>query len=55
MRNDTLEQLKEFKKSLDKMLDGNLSLVDELGSMQLVGYINCFLLHLFSVVSSVRL
>jgi hypothetical protein len=35
-KNETLEQLKEFKASLDKMLEGNLSLVDQLGGMQLV-------------------
>ncbi|KAK7094150.1 protein LZIC-like [Littorina saxatilis] len=34
-KNETLEQLKEFKTSLDKMLEGNLSLVDQLGGMQL--------------------
>lgn len=37
-KNETLEQLKEFKTSLDKMLEGNLSLVDQLGGMQLVGF-----------------
>ena len=35
-KNDTIEQLKEFKESLDKMMGGDLSLVDELNSMQLV-------------------
>lgn len=35
-KNDTLEQLREFKESLDKMMGGDLSLVDELNSMQLV-------------------
>lgn len=35
-KKDTLEQLKEFKDSLDKMMGGDLSLVDELNSMQLV-------------------
>jgi len=34
-KNETIEQLKEFKESLDKMMGGNLSLVDELNSMQL--------------------
>ena len=33
---ETLDQLKEFKASLDKMLGGNLSLVDEFNGMQLV-------------------
>lgn len=39
-KNETLEQLKEFKTSLDKMLEGNMSLVDQLGGMQLVSVIN---------------
>ncbi|WAR13848.1 LZIC-like protein [Mya arenaria] len=34
-KSDTIEQLKEFKESLDKMMGGDLSLVDELNSMQL--------------------
>lgn len=34
-KNETIEQLKEFKESLDKMIEGNVSLVDELNSMQL--------------------
>ncbi|XP_048250280.1 protein LZIC-like isoform X4 [Haliotis rufescens] len=34
-KNETLEQLKEFKESLDKMVGGDLSLVDELNGMQL--------------------
>lgn len=34
-KNETVEQLKEFKESLDKMVEGNLSLVDDLNSMQL--------------------
>lgn len=32
---ETLDQLKEFKASLDKMLGGNLSLVDQFNGMQL--------------------
>lgn len=35
-KNETLEQLKEFQESLNHMVEGNLSLVDELNSMQLV-------------------
>ena len=35
-RNETLEQLKEFNESLDRMKGGNLSLVDEVNRMQLV-------------------
>jgi hypothetical protein len=33
---ETIEQLKEFQGTLSKMLEGNMSLVDELGAMQLV-------------------
>lgn len=35
-KKETLEQLKEFKVSLDKMLAGDMTLVDDLNSMQLV-------------------
>lgn len=35
MRKDTLQQLKEFQNSLTKMLKGNITLVDEFGSVQL--------------------
>ena len=35
-KNETIEQLKEFKESLDSMIGGNLSLVDQLNGMQLV-------------------
>ena len=35
-KNETIEQLKEFKDSLDKMVGGDLSLIDELNGMQLV-------------------
>ncbi|GFN96480.1 protein lzic-like [Plakobranchus ocellatus] len=34
-KSETVEQLKEFQENLTKMLQGNLSLVDELNSMQL--------------------
>lgn len=34
-KKETIEQLKEFKESLDKMVGGDLSLVDELNGMQL--------------------
>lgn len=37
-KKETLEQLKEFKTSLDKMLAGDMTLVDDLNSMQLVNY-----------------
>mmetsp|Transcript_19254 Transcript_19254/g.26950 ORF Transcript_19254/g.26950 Transcript_19254/m.26950 type:complete len:192 (-) Transcript_19254:63-638(-) len=35
MRNDTLQQMKEFQASLTKMMQGNMTLVDEFGSVQL--------------------
>jgi len=35
MRKDTLQQLKEFQNSLTKMMQGNMTLVDEFGSVQL--------------------
>lgn len=35
-KDETLEQLKEFQASLSKMLEGNMSLVDEINGMQLV-------------------
>jgi hypothetical protein len=35
-KQDTLDQLQELQASLLKMADGNLSLVDSLGAMQLV-------------------
>uniref|UniRef100_A0A0B6Y8Z4 Beta-catenin-interacting ICAT domain-containing protein n=1 Tax=Arion vulgaris TaxID=1028688 RepID=A0A0B6Y8Z4_9EUPU len=34
-KNETVEQLKEFQANLNKMMQGNLSLVDELSGMQL--------------------
>jgi hypothetical protein len=40
-KNETIEQLKEFKDSLDKMTKGNVSLVDELNGMQLVCTCTC--------------
>ena len=35
-KNETLEQLKEFNESLNRMKEGDLSLVDDLNSVQLV-------------------
>jgi hypothetical protein len=40
MRQDTTEQMKEFQASLRKMMEGNMTLVDDFGSIQLVYYIN---------------
>ncbi|XP_005106751.1 protein LZIC [Aplysia californica] len=34
-KSETVEQLKEFQENLNRMLEGNLSLVDELNAMQL--------------------
>lgn len=35
-KNETMEQLREFNESLSKMISGDMTLVDHLGSMQLV-------------------
>ena len=35
-KKETVEQLKEFKDTLDKFAAGNVTLVDEISSMQLV-------------------
>lgn len=35
-KQETMDQLTEFKESLDNMVGGNLSLVDQLSGMQLV-------------------
>ena len=35
-KQETLEQLKEFKGTLDKFMAGDMSLVDQLSGMQLV-------------------
>ncbi|KAG5346799.1 LZIC protein, partial [Acromyrmex charruanus] len=34
-KEDTMEQLREFNESLQRMISGNMTLVDELGTMQL--------------------
>lgn len=39
-KKETLEQLSEFNESLKKLMSGNMTLVDELGGIQLVRYIN---------------
>lgn len=40
-----MEQLEEFNDSLKKIMSGDMTLVDELGGMQLVGtFINVYLL-----------
>ncbi len=35
-KRETLEQLEEFSQSLSKLMSGDMTLVDELGAMQLV-------------------
>jgi len=35
-KEDTMEQLREFNESLQRMISGDMTLVDELGAMQLV-------------------
>ena len=35
-KNETMEQLREFNESLSKMISGDMTLVDQLGSMHLV-------------------
>lgn len=43
-KSETVDQLKEFNESLEKMKHGNLSLVDDVNSMQLVSsdiFITC--------------
>lgn len=39
-KKETLEQLSEFNESLKKLMSGNMTLVDELGGMQLVRHWN---------------
>lgn len=39
-KKETLEQLSEFNESLKKLMSGNMTLVDELGGMQLVRRFN---------------
>ncbi|KAL6260893.1 hypothetical protein P5V15_008421 [Pogonomyrmex californicus] len=34
-KEDTMEQLREFNESLQRMISGNMTLIDELGAMQL--------------------
>jgi len=35
-KQDTLEQMKEFNQTLTKIMTGNMTLVDELGALQIV-------------------
>lgn len=48
-KKETLEQLKEFKESLDKILGGDMTLVDHFNGMQLVWFAKaCFHCTVFS-------
>lgn len=44
-KRETVEQLKEFKDTLDKFAAGNVTLVDEISSMQLVISCTDFMYH----------
>ena len=46
-KKETLEQLKEFKDTLDKFAAGNVTLVDEISSMQLVNNVLKSFLHCY--------
>lgn len=46
-KQETMDQLSEFKESLDNMVGGNLSLVDQLNGMQLVSNFQFFYFFLF--------
>lgn len=48
MKKDTLDQLKEFNESLTKMMEGNLTLVDELNRWQLVSRSSAWYMHTVS-------
>lgn len=39
-KEDTMEQLREFNDSLQRMISGDMTLIDELGAMQLVNNIS---------------
>lgn len=38
-KEETMEQLREFNESLQRLISGDVSLVDELGAMQMVNLI----------------
>lgn len=44
-KEDTIEQLKEFHERLDKVVKGDISLINALGAFQLVIYFTCIFLH----------
>ena len=49
MYDDTIQQLKEFKASLEKMMAGNMTLVDQLSNVKMV---RCLAIVFFSPVTS---
>lgn len=49
-KKETVEQLKEFKETLEKFAAGNVTLVDEISSMQLVNFFFQFQFFQFSPV-----
>ena len=50
-RTETIEQLREFGESLEKMKEGDLSLVDHLNGLQLVGECMCLCVSVCLCVS----
>lgn len=45
-KRDTMEQLEEFNNSLEKLMKGDMSLVDQLSGMQLVGNLGIFVQYI---------
>jgi hypothetical protein len=45
MKKDTLAQMKEFQATLTKMMQGNMTLVDEFGAVQLVMLVSFLLFY----------
>lgn len=39
-KEETIEQLKELNESLTKLVNGDISLIDAVGAVQLVSYVN---------------
>ena len=51
-KKETLEQMEEFNDSLSRMKEGDLSLVDDVNRIQLVGLIMMMILFLYSTTSN---
>ena len=45
-KGETMEQLREFNESLQRLISGDVTLVDQLGAMQLVSELIHFLIYL---------